>query len=64
MGDSKKTPRKTPRSPPHFRSVSRESLRKKMSELISLRERVAQAKLAVGDEPAGPRQYGDPNGIE
>jgi hypothetical protein len=43
MGD----PNKTPRSAPRLSSDS-QTLRKKMSELISLRERVAQAELAVG----------------
>jgi hypothetical protein len=58
MGDSKKTPRPTP----HLRSVSNETLRKKMSELISLRERVAQAELAAGVGLGGFAPTGrDPN---
>ena len=57
MGD----PNKTPRSAPRLRSDS-QTLRKKMSELISLRERVAQAELAVGVQLVGSAPTGcDPN---
>jgi hypothetical protein len=35
-------------SKPKRYSISAETLRRKMSELISLRERVAQAELAAG----------------
>jgi hypothetical protein len=58
MGDTKKPPRPAPR----LRSVSNEILRKKMSELISLRERVAQAELAAGVGLGGSAPTGrDPN---
>ena len=36
-----------PTSKPRRRLISHETLRQKMSELISLREQVAQAELAV-----------------
>jgi hypothetical protein len=42
-----RTSKRVSKSKPRRRSISRKSLREKMSELISLRERVAQAELAI-----------------
>jgi hypothetical protein len=56
-------PKKVLKSEPDRRPISRETLRRKMSEVISLRERVAQAELKVGRAPV-PRQLvrdPDPN---
>lgn len=39
---------RVPKSQAKARAISHKSLRQKMSELISLRERVAQAELAAG----------------
>ena len=52
---------KVPKSKPNRRSVSHASLRQKMSELISLREQVAQAELAINDAVTGnePDRTGD-----
>jgi hypothetical protein len=43
-----------PKSKPRDRVISHEVLRRMMSELISLREQVAQAELAVNDLITGP----------
>jgi len=42
-------PKRVPDLKPRDRLFSHEVLRRKMSEVVSLRERVAQAELAVGD---------------
>jgi hypothetical protein len=47
--------KKVRKSKPDRHSISDETLRRKMSELISLRERVAQAELNAGPALA-PRQ--------
>ena len=47
-GDEKRISKTVLKSKPADRVVSHEMLRRKMSEVISLREQVAQAELAVG----------------
>ena len=53
-GDEKRISKRVPRSKPCDRVFSHEMLRRKMSEVISLREQVAQAEVAVNDLVTDP----------
>ena len=53
-GDEKRISKRVPKSKPGDRAVSHEALRRIMSEVISLREQVAQAELAVNDLVTDP----------
>jgi hypothetical protein len=55
-GDKKHISKKVPNPKPRERVFSHEALRRRMSEVISLREQVAQAELAVSDLVTDPAQ--------
>jgi hypothetical protein len=53
-GDEKRISKMVPKSRPRDRVTSHVALRRIMSEVISLREQVAQAELAVNDLVTDP----------
>ena len=54
-----RNPRRVPKTRPH-RHISPRSLQDKMSEIISLRERLAQAELQAGQVPTHLKEHAQP----